>query len=364
MKNKNFLCAVAILNVTLFVAAGSASQNIASLNPMVGQGKAAVEFIPSGKLDLSSDTITLPLHHGHLKNGRNVWFILTDTSNKQRARDLGIAYSPALSRAANAVSTRTANLESNGNFVFDSGTVDFSPQHQVAPGMSPNFFPPTVAQAGSIGDASYSPFVKVTDDGNNVYNAPILAFDVSANQIAFCAGNPDHNIVHDKVVKICPQTGSVTLALSHGFAATKSIVYLSFEVNDPLGATLEASTYTPAINDLKTAGVSLDLYAFVNGEIGVQNPERQGFNSALHGDGSPLNILDGLPSVSSGYSPLWDVHIGVWTDLAIKSGQRKHLTNGTAVAQALASGLITGPGGSAYGSSGILVNCPIVAIVK
>lgn len=67
-----------------------------------------------------------------------------------------------------------------------------------------------------FGDANYSPLAKI---GNYVYNAPMLAFNASeATLNAFCDGNVDHNIVHDKVVSICPRDGVVTLALTKGFS--------------------------------------------------------------------------------------------------------------------------------------------------
>ena len=63
----------------------------------------AQSLIPSGIIDLQADTITLPLQHGHLKDGRDVYYILTDTSDSNKAKDLGIVYSPLLAEVATAV---------------------------------------------------------------------------------------------------------------------------------------------------------------------------------------------------------------------------------------------------------------------
>jgi hypothetical protein len=328
-----------------------------------GTQTVSVNFMSSGKIDLDAGTLTLPLQQGALKDGRKVWFVLTDTSDPQRAKDLGIAYAPDLSNAAMSKSTRHATLDSNGQFTFDSGTVDFKPQWNLVPGQAPNYFPPQVTVPGSVGDANYSPYVKVDATGA-VYNAPILAFDVDASQISFCDGGVDHDLVHDKVVKICPQTKEVALTLSHGFASSQPVVYVSFDANVELAATMESSTYVPAFDDLKGTGSSLSIYAVANGEIGKNNPQRQGFDSALSGDGSPLNVLDGLPSVDAGYSPLWELYLGAWTDSAIQSGARDLLTSAKAVRQAVTAGTLTGPGGAMLGSTGILINCPVVAILQ
>ena len=43
------------------------------------------------------------------------------------------------------------------------------------------------------------------------------------------------------------------------------------------------------------------LFAIANGQVGAGNPERQGFNSALEGDGSPLNVLT-LEAAGTAYS--------------------------------------------------------------
>jgi len=349
---------------------GGISMIVASLLPVSAnafgakRAELSATLLSSGKIDLAANTITLPLRKGALKDGRSVWFILTDTSDKNQAKELGIVYAPSLAQAAEAKSTRIATVGSDGQFIFNAGTVDFKPSQTLIPGDAPNYFPPKQATPGSLGDADYSPFVRVENEGNIVFNAPILAFNVDASQINFCNGNADHNLVHDKVIKICPSTMEVTVPLSHGFANSNAVVYLSFDANDPLAATLESSTYAPAISDLSHTGAADELFAFVNGEVGSDNLQRQGFDSALHGDGSPLNILDGLPSVDNGYSPLWDVHIGAWTDQAIESGQRKLVTNSSDVFVAVKAGLVTGPGGGAYASSGILVNCPIVGILK
>jgi hypothetical protein len=102
------------------------------------------------------------------------------------------------------------------------------------------------------------------------------------------------------------------------------------------------------------------IFAFANGPTGVDNPQRQGFNSALMGEGSPLNVLGGIPTVATDYSPLWDLNLGVWTQEAIDNGYTGRSTEEFEILGLAQNGWITGPNGGPFGSTGIIINCPIV----
>ena len=198
----------------------------------------AVQLLMSGKIDLTADTITVPLHQGRLKDGRSVWYVLIDASDEAESKSQGLVYAPALASAATDPATRTVTFDVNDGWIFDHGTVDFSGTRSVTPGDAPNLFPPKAATPGSTGDSSYSPYVRVGSGANAiVYNAPIVAFDVSADAISFCDANKpvDHSLVHDKVIRICPATGEVTLGLSHGWASDKPLIYVSLDSNESRG---------------------------------------------------------------------------------------------------------------------------------
>ena len=111
-------------------------------------------------------------------------------------------------------------------------------------------------------------------------------------------------------------------------------------------------------NDPKTSARS-GIAPFVNGQTGVDNPNRQGLNSALLGEGDPLNVVESLPN-NGKYSPLWDVHAAAWTDSAIVNGQRVLQTDFDDIEELAEAGAITGPLG-AFQAVGIIVNCPIVS---
>jgi hypothetical protein len=324
-----------------------------------------LQLLRSGTLNINESTITLPLYQGHIQGScERVLYILTDTTDKGNADALGLNWSPKL--AYSAPGARVATLLPNATLEFDSGTVDFSPEHRVTSGNSSNPFPPSEAQPGSIGDNDYSPLVLVENTGGNIYNAPIVAFGVNASEINFCDGNPDYSLVHDKVVRICPSEGTVTIRLTSGFSFARPVLYLSTDASVPLAAALENATLAPKLVNIKTGhddsafSAVERLFLFANGPTGKGNPQRQGLNSALMGEGSPLNVLGGIPTIATDYSPLWDLNLGEWTQEAIDNGYRSRLTEEFAILGFVEQGWITGPGGAEYGSVGMIVNCPIV----
>ena len=324
------------------------------------------QLLKSGKLDLDAQTITLPLYQGKMKDGRKVWYIFTDTTDAGNAAALGLNFSAKLNYAAVGRAVRHATLEKDTSLTFQSGTVDFSPKRRVVPGEAPNFFPPKVAEPGSVGDKDYSPLVTIDNAGGAVYNAPIVAFNVEAGQIDFCQGHPDYSLVHDKVVRICPKTQTVTLQLTQGMSFSRPVLYLSMEANDATPAALEGATLAPGLKDITvghddSAFSAVErIFLFANGPTGKDNPQRQGLDSALSDGLSPLNILGGIPTVATDYSPLWDLNLGVWTKESIEKGYRSRLLEEFQILEFAEKGFITGPNGGQFGSTGFIVNCPIV----
>jgi hypothetical protein len=193
----------------------------------------------------------------------------------------------------------------------------------------------------------------------------MIAFDVDAKQLMFPNGKPDYSIVEDKVVAIDPKNMTVTMKLTQGFSFAKPVLYLSTEANDPLAATLEGATYTPALKDIPvgrddSAFSPIErIFVFINGPTGKDNPQRQGLDSAIMDGESPLNVLGGIPSVATDYSPLWDMNLGMWTNESINKGYRSRMIEEFQILGMAQKGWITGPAGGPFGSVGIVVNCPI-----
>jgi hypothetical protein len=329
------------------------------------------QLLKAGTVDQAAGTITLPLYKGQLASGESIWYILTDTTDEKNAAALGLNFSAKLTFADVGRGVRRASQQLiNGQtvVVFEKGRVDFSPDRAVSPGAAPHYFPPTSVQPGSVGDADYSPLAKI---GNYIYNAPMLAFNVNeASLNRFCDGNVDHKLVHDKVLSICPRDGVVTLALTTGFSFGRPVLYLSTEASATLPAALEGATLAPGLNDVKvgsddSAFSAVErIFAIVNGPVnhvaGEINPQRQGFDSALKGDGGPLNVLGGIPTVATDYSPLWDLNVGEWTQHAIDNDYRSRVREEFEILGYVRAGHLTAPGGAPFGSSGLIINCPIV----
>lgn len=325
------------------------------------------QLLKSGTVDVAHGTITLPLYLGSMKGTKkNVWYILTDVSDPGVAAELGLNFSTKLNFAANAA--RTANLDSNGNLVFDKGTVDFSPVRKIVPGSAGAEFPPISAQPGAIGDKNYSPLVKVLNDGGIIYNAPIVAFDVNANEIEFPNGNVDYKKVHDQVVAIDPANMTVTVNVINGFSFGRPVWYLSMETSTPLGAAIEHNTFAPLQAKLPLgrddtfASPIERIFIATNGpeDDGCNNPQRQGLSADLADGFRPNNVVGGIPTIALDYSPIWDANLFEWTPDAIREGFRGQLREEFQILTFVRDGLLTGPGGKAFGSAGFSINCPIV----
>ena len=142
---------VMALSVSFLLIEASSAANITKL------------FLTSGQVDLAREVVRLPLHRGRLSSGETVWFVLTDVSDFDTSRKMGLTWAPSLSKAKDLASTRAAEMDESNNFTFKSGRVDFSPVQTLTAGKAPNFFPPRLARAGSVGDAHYSPLVRVAN---------------------------------------------------------------------------------------------------------------------------------------------------------------------------------------------------------
>ena len=342
-----------------------------SVNPsLVGP----LELLTAGDIDRQNLTVELPLYRGEIEDGRNVFYIVTDTTDEGNAQGLGINFSAKLAFADIGRGVRNATLQSDGLLVFEEGTVDFSPERQVeAGGEGDDAFPPSVAEPGAVGDENYSPLVNISNAGGHVYNMPIIAFDVEAGDIDAPDGGVDHSLVHDRVLAIDifdnpveGSTGTVTLELVPGFSFGKPILYLTMEASEPDVAALEGTTFSPGLQDIPTGfddslfGPAERLFTFTNGASGCDNPQRQGQSAALNDGETPFNILGGIPTVATDYSPIWDVNVGEWTQEAIDAGFRSRLNDEFQNLTFVQNGFVTGPGGADYGSAGFVVNCPIV----
>lgn len=335
----------------------------AMLFPTIASGQ-SVPLLTAGEIDEAGGTVTLPLQQGRMSGGETVWYVLLDADDRATADRLGINFSDKLANADTGRAVRQAELSEAGELIFAAGRVDFTPARVVEPGPADAPFPPARVTPGSVGDNDYTPLLRVGASGSTIFNAPVLAFDVSADTLnGFCTGLADHALVHDKVVSICPRNGTVTLLLTDGFAGGQTLRYVSTESNVALVAALEGATHAPRLGD-----VSADLddapwsavepiYVVINGDTGTESPARQGLASALADGLPPLNITGDVPGLGAGYSPLWASHPVVWS-ADVKPAR---LTSEAGVRAAAARGHVRGFDGGPVRADGILVNCPVIS---
>lgn len=300
-------------------------------------------FIKSAS-EHNDDTVTFPLYLG-TSRGRTIWFIVLDASDGTQADAFGVNRSQKLANARGTLAVQKVTVR-NGIVEFPA-TVDFSPERRVVPG--PQGFPPVIAEPGAAGEPGYSPLIELPD--GTVLNAP---------HVANGSGQAD------KVVFLDTAARQVTYRETHGFQGGRPVRYVSTDASDPAVAALEDVTFAPLLNQAPFTGGDgtnssrAALVAFVNGQTGATNPQRQGLSSALLDGLDPLNVLFWNPSQGR-YSPLWDVHPAAWTSAAIASGQNVRQTDLGHVLGLVDHGLVTGPGGAPFAAAGFVVNCPIVS---
>src|SRR6202795_5050081 len=84
-----------------------------------------VQFLRRAIIDEDLKTVTLPLYPGHNADGTPAWYVLTETTNKEIADQMGLTFSAKMRYADQMGAVRPATLDHNGAFIFQSGTVDF-----------------------------------------------------------------------------------------------------------------------------------------------------------------------------------------------------------------------------------------------
>ncbi len=89
---------------------------------------------------------------------------------------------------------------------------------------------------------------------------------------------------------------------TNGFQGGRAVRYVSTDASDEAAAALEDATYAPVLNAAPAPGADgtdvarTSLAAFVNGQTGAGNPDRQGLNSAIIDGLDPLNVLRWAPN--------------------------------------------------------------------
>jgi len=309
--------------------------------------------------------VTLPLYRGLSASGESVYYILTDASDFEFARALGINYAPKLRKDAGSSGAQNAQIK-NGLITF-KGNVDFSPVYKVVPG-SPNPFPPKVAEPGALADAEWSSIVVLPS--GIVINAQIVANKSGS---------------HDRLRNIDIKHRTVTLSLLDGVQGGRQYFYhLVTDASASLPAVLEKGVFAPRLAMLPTFGKSeptdnsalLGFSPNVNGISKLDSGQEQGFVASLSNGGiDPINVFPLGPdndnsSESNNYSPLWDAHISLWTPQAINEGKVHRILSIDEQKQLIADGYLTSATGDADSPTnsfvgglrpvGLIINCPVI----
>jgi len=354
MSSRSFRIAVASLLALGALVAGCSKKSTSLTSPedaRVSLTRAGATATSGGrKLFMDSahengdGTVTLPLYRGSSR-GRVVWYILLDASSGDAAKKFGINRSQKLGNLKGSHAVQMVSM-ANDEIEFPA-SVDFTPVHSITPG--PDGFPPAAFSVGAIGEEGYSPYIQLPN--GTILNAPIIANETGRA---------------DKVRDLNTDEGRVTYEETEGRSHGNKVFYVSTDASVDVGAALENVTFAPAMNaapDLGEDGTNqarTNLAAFVNGQTGTDNPQRQGLNSALLDGLSPLNVLRWTPNQGR-YSPVWDVHPAAWSTKAVSGGRNKRQDDWGTISGLVDKGTITGPGGAKFAPAGIIVNCPIVS---
>ena len=387
---KSALTAALLFGSVLFTSAGLAQSESAALKEandlqaelskesghMAYSPGHGVSFKPSDHVYIKSAvaidftyrkaTVTLPLYRGIGPDGRDVFYVLTESSDFDVARRLGINYAPKMVWAKGSTGAQPVTID-NGVIHF-VGAVDFSPTYRVVAGDPPLYFPPKAADPGAVADAKWSSMVVLPS--GQVLNAQVVQNATGA---------------HDRLVNIDLTRRTVTMLILDGEQGGKQYFYhMVTDASAAVPAVLEKGVYAPGLAGVPEFGKSLPtdhsaLLGFspvLNGRTDKGSGQDQGFSTALANGIDPINVFPLGPdndnrSASNNYSPLWDAHVSMWTEKATNEHKVHRISSIAEQKRLIAAGYLTsaminppGPGNDYVGGlrpTRAIINCPVVA---
>ena len=311
-------------------------------------------------------SVMLPLYRGLSPEGEEVYYIITEASDFEVAKAMGINFAPKMRHAAGTPGAQEVTVE-DGVVTF-KGNVDFAPVYEAVAG-APMPFPPSVAKPGAVADAEWSSLVVMPS--GVVFNMQMV-----------------HNASgdHDRLKAIDLEMQTVTMAMLDGFqGGDRHYYHLVTDVSADLPAVLEKGVYAPKLALIPEVGVSdpsatsalLGFSPVLNGIIDTSTGQDQGFAASLANGGiDPINIFPIDPdnedsSETNNYSPMWDAHVSMWTEAAIEAGEVRRITSFEDLQGLIEEGLVesaminpAGPGNEfLFGlrPTNAIINCPVIA---
>jgi len=321
----------------------------------------------------SKPTVTFPLRQGTAGNpAHSVYYVITDASDQTVAQSLGVNFTPKLANAGGSMAVQHSS-STDPTAINVPGDVDFSPTRVLVP--SATGFPPTSAAPGAIGNNGYSPLVQLPS--GVVINAPQIGDGANTN-------GADKTHWADKVASVDATSRTVRYDVTNGCYEDQSVHYVSFDASAAGPAAIEDVTFAPALgnvpfadcgtNDINVSGPFINpgcaresLIAFINGQTGKDNVQRQGLNAAILDQESPLNILEDVPNNGGqfNYSPMWDIHLVHWNDSVPLASRVRQTSFATAEALVGIQAQSITPAGTlsnTFQATGFIVNCPLMSI--
>ncbi len=311
-------------------------------------------------------TVTLPIFRGVSPLAGDQYYIVTEASDFDVARRMGINYAPKLSDAIGSPGVQDVTMV-DGIIHFKS-SVDFAHTYKVVPSLPPNYFPPKVADPRGVADAGWSPIVVLPS--GLVLNTQIV----------------DNGSGEDvRVESIDIPHRMVTLSIVDGGQGGKEYFYhLVMDASAVLPSVLEKGIYTPLLAKIPAFGKSfpqddsalLGFSPVLNGRTDEGSGQDQGFSTDLANDIDPINVFPYGPenddnATTNNYSPLWDAHVSMWTAAAFKAGKVHRILSIDDQKKLIQEGYLTsayisppGPGNPLVGGlrpSDIIIDCPVVA---
>ncbi|MEP7188847.1 MAG: hypothetical protein ABI901_06645, partial [Roseiflexaceae bacterium] len=277
MKTKTALALALTIISAVFLSAFSV--NSAPRDQLLPASKFTIKSMLG--VNLTRHFATFRLHKGDFQ-GTPVYYIITDASDFGLARDLNVNFAPKLANMAigcpACVQEVTLTVPPGNKFaealIHFQGIPDFSPMRVLEAG--PNGFPPAKAEPGGVGDAKYSPFIRI-QGSSAVYNAAIIATGVGPYDVVH------HTNTEDRVLNINTEARTVDILFVRGFDSGQPILYLSTEASDPMAATIERATFVPLLQDSPFLGgddflgsARERIFVMANGQTGKNNPQAQG----------------------------------------------------------------------------------------
>ena len=275
------------------------------------------------KLEDQKVAIDIPLQKAY-ENGREVYFIVTDASDKQTANmftnitEFKVNFAPILAKTPQSARSQVYIFKNgiqggSGPLGFQTMVTNTNPEEKrYSPLYQLNFVkwknddsitPKELRSVKEIIDANQSGQISLNQT-NIVVDFPAVKWNEGSLKI-----RPDKNITDNtpfeggQVTRIDTRNMVATFVAMRGWGPDGKTLYWIATDATPLtdDITRGGIVYAPANEKLASTAIAVDFYQFLNG---IEGAGPQGFQPPV----SPVNIED------ENYSPIWRIYFAYWKD--------------------------------------------------